>query len=457
MDMDISESYFEPQEPDPAPPAEKVEKRKAPAEPARRALAVPAAQIHREQVEWLEPGRIPLRMVTVLAGIGGLGKSQLACLYAAANPAVTLIATAEDSPSTTVRPRLEAVQADLDRVRFVNIKTAEGIEDGISIPDDMEELDRIVAETEARLVVVDPLVAHLPMHIDSHKDQSVRRALAPLYRLAEARNCAVLALLHLNKATGLAPLMRLGGSGAFGNAARSVLLLDRDPDDPDGEEGNQRVLAHIKCNVAPLAPSLVYGVKPILLPATEDDPEVETSRLDLIGESPHNGRALLASASEDERTALDEAEEFLLAELGDGERHDAGEITKAAAKIGINYRTLRRARKVVGAETEKEGFGSGGAWKWWLPKGTGLPGKPALLLEGDSPGEVSPSADLTPSGTADVPLLGDEMYPVLLADAVRDGHITQAEAERAYQLHGLVEQASATCSANRTEKPRDPS
>jgi RecA-family ATPase len=157
--------------------------------------SLPASRIHREQVEWLEPGRIPLRMVTVLAGVGGLGKSQLSCLLAAANPGVTLIATAEDSPSTTVRPRLEAVDADLESVRFVSIRTAEGVEDGIAIPDDMEELERLVAEVEARLVVVDPLVAHLPMHIDSHKDQSVRRALAPLYRLAEGQNCAVLALL----------------------------------------------------------------------------------------------------------------------------------------------------------------------------------------------------------------------------------------------------------------------
>jgi AAA domain len=329
----------------------------------RRAVAVPASHIHREQVEWLEAGRIPLRMVTVLAGIGGLGKSQLACLFAAANPGVTLIATAEDSPSTTVRPRLEAVQADLEHVRFVSITTAEGIEDGIAIPDDMEELERLVAEVEARLVIVDPLVAHLPMHIDSHKDQSVRRALAPLYRLAEAQNCAVLALLHLNKATGLAPLMRLGGSGAFGNAARSVLLLDRDPDDADGEEGTQRVLAHIKCNVAPLAASLVYAVKPILLPATDTDPEVETSRLELVGESPHNGRALLEVASGEERSALDEAIDFLKAELEDGERYHAGDLFKEARKLGIADRTLKRARKRLGAETEKTGFGRTGAWE----------------------------------------------------------------------------------------------
>jgi len=81
----------------------------------RRAIARAASEVHRETVEWLEPERLPLRMVTVLAGVGGLGKSQLSCLFAANNLGVTLIATAEDSPSTTVRPRLEAVQADLER------------------------------------------------------------------------------------------------------------------------------------------------------------------------------------------------------------------------------------------------------------------------------------------------------------------------------------------------------
>jgi hypothetical protein len=271
-----------------------------------------------------------------------------------------------------------------------------GIESPSSIPSVVAMLERLMDELEARLVIVDPLVAHLPMHIDSHKDQSVRRALAPLYRLAEARNCAVLALLHLNKATGLAPLMRLGGSGAFGNAARSVLLLDRDPDDQDGEEGNQRVLAHIKCNVAPLAPSLVYAVRPIVRPATETDPAVETSRLELIGESPHNGRALLAVASEEDRLLLDEAMDFLRAELSDGQRHPVADLFREARKVGITDRTLQRARKRLGAETEKAGFGGG--WEWWLPKMPSETSKPAFLHEGSSPGETAPSvAGLVPN------------------------------------------------------------
>ena len=243
-----------------------------------------------------------------MAGVGGMGKSQFTCLLAArvsrgelGAAGDVLIATAEDDPSTTVRPRLEAVQADLDRVHFLTIATAEGETDGITIPDDVAQLEETVAFHGARLLVIDPLVAHLPGEIDSHRDQSVRRALAPLYRLATTTGCAVVVVLHLNKSTGLAPLMRLGASVAFGNAARSVLLLDRDPDDEDGERGHRRVLAHIKCNVAPLGPSLLYRVAPIVLPAEGSAPMVETSRLELLGESAHDGRALLNAGDEDER------------------------------------------------------------------------------------------------------------------------------------------------------------
>jgi len=44
-----------------------------------------------------------------------------------------------------------------------------------------------------------------------------------------------------------------------------------------------------------------------------------------------------------------------------------------------------------------------------------------------------------PANTPDRPArLGEEMFPVLLANAVRDGHITEVEAEERYALHKLV-------------------
>lgn len=35
-------------------------------------------------------------------------------------------------------------------------------------------------------------------------------------------------------------------------------------------------------------------------------------------------------------------------------------------------------------------------------------------------------------------VIGDELYPAVLADAVRDGHVTNAEAEERYALHKLI-------------------
>jgi hypothetical protein len=128
---------------------------------------------------------------------------------------------------------------------------------------------------------------------------------------------------------------------------------------------------------------------------------VETSRLELIGESPHNGRALLATANDEERSALDEAQEFLEAELDDGARHPAGDVLKAARRIGISEPTLRRARRRLGVETEKTGFGPDGAWEWWLPaKASSETPKPAFLHKEVSVRETTHSvtpSELTPS------------------------------------------------------------
>jgi hypothetical protein len=49
--------------------------------------------------------------------------------------------------------------------------------------------------------VIDPLMAHLPANVDSYRDQAVPLALAPLHRIAEEHQCAVVVVAHLNKST----------------------------------------------------------------------------------------------------------------------------------------------------------------------------------------------------------------------------------------------------------------
>jgi RecA/RadA recombinase len=349
------------------------------------AFAPRFSTIERERVRWLCPGRVPLGMLAMIFGDPGLGKSLLTCEMAAGVSragASVLLLTAEDSPSATVRPRLEAARADLDRVHLVVLRR-DGVEEGIALPDDVGELDGLVAGTGARLVVIDPLMAHLPSEVNSWRDQSVRRALAPLYRLARERGCAVVVIAHMNKTKGADPLHRVGGSIGIPGAVRSALLLARDPDDPDGERGRRRVLAHVKSNVSPLAASLSYEIDPILLPGED---QIETARLRLLGESDHSGHDLLDAPRGEERSALDEAVDFLEAELAEGEQ-EARQVQSAARAAGISDMTLKRARRQLGVESGRVGEGGrrgGGHWVWRLP------------LKGVSVKGVSPISELDP-------------------------------------------------------------
>lgn len=350
------------------------------------AVAIPASSVRREKTEWLWPGRIPLGAVTALAGREGLGKSTLTCNLSArltrgeltGRPEVALLASAEDSLSATLRPRLEAEQADLDRVFFLRMRK-EGLDFDLTFPSDFGELHRLVEQTQARLVVIDPLMAHLEGRIDAYRDQSVRTVLAPFHHLAQEHGCAVVVLLHLNKAAGLDAAQRIGGSVGLPAAARSVLLLARDPDDPAGEQGSSRVLAHVKCNVAPLAPSLLFEIEPILIPATGTEPDVETSRIVELGICDYTGSELLGS-TQNSGSKLEEAQEFLREQLF--EPRPSRQVKEAADAAGITAKTLRRAREQLGVEEVREGFPATTTWR--LPHGRahGAGAQPSAPLDG---------------------------------------------------------------------------
>jgi hypothetical protein len=160
-------------------------------------------------------------------------------------------------------------------------------------------------------------------------------------------------------------MMRLGGSIGGPGAARSCLLLDRDPDDPDQDRGTRRVWAHFKCNCGPLQPSRLLRVEEITLPADSLEPEVTTARIVDVGESPHAAAALLAAGADDHGAGTD-AVDFLVAELGDGIPVEATVMLKRAKEAGINESTLNRAKKRAGVVSERIGFAGDGRWMWQL-------------------------------------------------------------------------------------------
>lgn len=335
-----------------------------------RAGVLPYSEIRRERIEWLDPGRIPLGLVTILMGEPGVGKSLYSLQLAArlsADGQTSLVLSAEDSEAATIRPRLEACQARLGLVHATRFQDDDGNERGLALPSDTDALDRMVAATEARLVVIDPIVAYLDSRIDSHKDASVRQALHPLHRLAEAHGCAVLCVLHVNKGLGSDWYRRLSGSGGFGGAARSVLVFGRDPDDPDPDRGNRRVLAAAKVNNDKPATSQTWEIVPIFLPASDGDPDVDTARLELVGDSPHGARSLLTvDRSDDGPSQSERAEDFLREQLYAGPV-SVKELKGAAEAHGIAWRTVERAKARLGVTAERAGgLADRGVWQWAL-------------------------------------------------------------------------------------------
>jgi AAA domain len=304
--------------------------------------------------------------ITVLAGDPGLGKSLLSLNLAAAlrrgelgprSAGDVLLLTAEDSRTHTIRPRLEAAGADLARVHFGSIRR-DGLETTLALPDDVAVLRELIESTRTQLVVIDPLMAHLASNVNSWRDQMIRQALAPLNALADATATAILIVADLNKGLGTDPLQRLGGSIGIPAAARSVLLLGRDPDDPDGEQGSQRVLAHVKSNVSELSPSLCFNVEAAMAGSTC----VETARIVQTGISRYSGSDLLVSDRRERGPKLAEAVAYLDRALADGPR-PVKELKAEAKEFGITEQTLNRAKQRLGVDSVKLDFSRGWAWR----------------------------------------------------------------------------------------------
>jgi putative DNA primase/helicase len=151
-------------------------------------------------------------------------------------------------------------------------------------------------------------------------------------------------LPRLNKGQNADPLRRLGGSIGLAAAARSVLLLARDPDDPDGD---RRIVAQVKSNLGLLEPSLGYRIKPASLAN-----DVTTAHLEADGTSRFSAAELLALNETEARSKLSEAEALLRAELENGPR-PVSELRASAMELGISITTLDRAKKRLGVRSIK--------------------------------------------------------------------------------------------------------
>ncbi len=321
----------------------------------REQLALSSMQdIQPKATEWLWKDRIPLGEISSIDGDPASNKSSLVLDLAArvsmgsampdGSPGVhgeVLLILGEDSIAKTVRKRLEAAKANLNNILVP--------QEPWRLDRDLRKIEEAICRTAVKLVIIDPLMTFLGA--DANNDQKVRSVLTPLQTVVDKTNCAVVFVRHLNKKSGGSVMYRAGGSIGIVAAIRSSFLVARHPSDPD-----LRVMAHYKSNLGPLTQSLLF--EPV---DCDGSPticwrgECELTAADLTSKPTQNS------------SRLSEAMSFLKEQLV-GEPVEQGELKRRALEKQISFRTLERAKEVLGVVSVRQGFGPGSCSCWYMPK-----------------------------------------------------------------------------------------
>jgi hypothetical protein len=340
-------------------------------------VLVRLADVAPERVSWLWPGRVARGKLTLLAGDPGLGKSFLTLDMAArvstagqwpdggrAPSGNVILLSAEDGPADTIRPRLDALGADVSRIHLLCAVRRDDTERAFCLAADLPALERAIRETDSGAVVIDPLTAYLGK-TDSYKDAEVRGLLAPLAALAERYKVAVVVVMHLAKDSQRRAIHRAGGSVGFVGAARVVLAVGKDDDDQD-----RRLLVPVKTNLSAPPGALAYRIVPV-------SPDVARVEWEAAPVANVDADALLGPRDLADREERRDADELLRELLADGERESA-EMLRASEGNGISRRTMFRAKARLGVTAHHRGQPGkrGGAWYWRLPD---LEGPDAVL------------------------------------------------------------------------------
>lgn len=333
------------------------------------------ASIEAKPIRWLWTGRIARGKVSMIAGHPGLGKSQITASLAAivstggawpvdrarSELGNVIFLSAEDDAEDTIRPRLEAAGADLDRCFTLDAvietdSTGDTVRRAFNLRKDIERLANFIEKIrDVALIVIDPITAYLG-DADSHKNAEIRALLSPLSGLAAKHSVAIVCISHFNKAGSNEALLRVTGSLAFVAAARAAFIVARDP----GDE-SRRLFLPAKNNLGTDKSGFAFRVESHQLKNGIDTSRVswEGVTVDITADE-----VLAPPVDSEERSAVDEAGEFLSVLLSNVPM-SVKRVQQEADDAGHSWATVKRAKKRLGIKAGKEGLRGG--WGWRLP------------------------------------------------------------------------------------------
>ena len=325
------------------------------------------SEIEPQPINWLWEDYIAKGTFTLITGEPDLGMSQITLSLTAVvttggiwplgdkrcKEGDVILISAEDSPEHTIRTRLEANGANLSKVHLLDgIRKSDSNSDCklFNLKSNLNELETMINEIkEVTMIVVDPLSAYLS-GVDSYKNTDVRLMLAPLSKLAERHNIAIVGVEHPPKSSNGRAMNQVGGSIAFVAASRSAYLVSKDPEDEE-----RRLFLKIKNNLSNYSGGISFTVESHKLTNG-----IEISKV-VWGDEPVKITAdeVLAYYNQTEFQHKKESrKKWLQEELADGPKN-AAEVEKKALTQGMTEKQLRNTKEYAGVSSNKTDFDGG--------------------------------------------------------------------------------------------------
>jgi len=323
-------------------------------------------------IQWLWFNRFPYKLC-LLVGNPGVGKSftslDLAARISTGNywpdndnlpdearrapKGSVVILTAEDGIADTVRPRLDKMGADCDKIFAIEgVHIAQEDEQQkfyaenelpvtnfFDLSCDIDLLEKKLEQlNDVKLIIIDPLSAYYGK-TDTHKNAAIRSVLAPLADVADRYNVCIIGISHLRKSTSEAAIYRVTGSIGQTAAARATWLIH-----PDKENQDRRLFICLKNNLSREKTGLAFEIND---GRVEYEQNIITDLADDIfrDESEHGPR-------------VKEAMEFIEEQIATAPMAPKSlDVQTAALKTGLSYGTYRRAKNQLDIVSRKHPSG----------------------------------------------------------------------------------------------------
>lgn len=200
--------------------------------------------------------------------------------------------------------------------------------------EDSQTETNAIIEFRPRLVVIDPIQAYLSSDTDLQIAGRARRLMHHLGMWATAYDCAIVLIGHLNKKEGAKGLYRSLGSIDVVAASRSVLQVERNPENPC-----IRLVRQIKNSLGPDGAEIGFFI-------TEED---GFQWLDSSDKQSDEAQKYSA----DFKTKAEKASFLIKKLLAEGDMPSKG-IHETLKKAGISRRTIEETKKVLGIQSYRK-------------------------------------------------------------------------------------------------------